>query len=169
VAITHLSVITPATTKFDGDVTLVIAPGTAGDLGALAQHAPLLTTMRVGVVKANAAVKVGAVAKAGAADKPDAEVSEAIVGEAVAAADATLSRIEFAVDGGFMEVLPDKVIILTDAALSRDEIDIEATRAELRRAEEALAQKRGADDAAERRAVAWANAKLEVRRVPKVE
>ena len=145
-AITHLAVITPASTKFDGDVTLVIAPGSAGDLGALAQHAPLLTTLRVGVVKAN--------------------ISQAPVGEAGAGMAAVGGRLEFAVDGGFMEVLPAKVIILTDAALSREEIDVEATRSELRRAEEALAQKRGADDAAERRALAWANARLEVRRVP---
>jgi F0F1-type ATP synthase epsilon subunit len=61
-----------------------------------------------------------------------------------------------------MEVLPDRVIVLTDTALSKDEVDVEATRAELQRAEEALAQKTAADDSQERRAVAWAHAKLEV-------
>ena len=146
-AVTRLSVITPATTKFDGYVDLVIAPGSAGDLGALAKHAPLLTTLRVGVVRANVA-------------SPALPATPPFVLD---------GRLELAVDGGFMEVLSDKVIILADAALSRDEVDIEATRSALRRAEEALAQKRGADDAAERRAVAWANAKLEVRRVPTVE
>ena len=65
-----------------------------------------------------------------------------------------------------MEVLPDKVIILTDMALSRDEINFADAHAELKRAEETLAQKRGGDDSAERRAVAWAQAKLEVTRRP---
>lgn len=127
-ATTHLSIVTPASQKFEGEAELVIAPGAAGDLGALPNHAPLLTTLRAGVVKAN--VQTG--------------------------------RVEFAVDGGFMEVLPDRVIVLTDLALAKTEVDVEATRAELRRAEEALAQKKGADDSQERRAIAWAHAKLEV-------
>ena len=143
--VTHLSIVTPAATRFDGDVELAIAPGSAGDLGALALHAPLLTTLRVGVVKAN-------VSGTG--------------GESVGAPDAHGGRVEFAIDGGFMEVLPNRVVILADRALSRDEINVAATREELRRAAEALAQKRGADDAAERRAVAWAQAKLEVRHIP---
>jgi F-type H+-transporting ATPase subunit epsilon len=143
-AVTRLTIVTPTAKKFEGDAELVIAPGAAGDLGALAHHAPLLTTLRVGVVKANVAGDAG----------------EAQTGTAAA------GRVEFAVDGGFMEVLPDRVIVLTDAAVSRDEVDVEATRAELKRAEEALAQKRGADDAKERHAVAWAQAKLEVTHRP---
>jgi F-type H+-transporting ATPase subunit epsilon len=143
-AITHLTIVTPTAKKFEGDAELVIAPGAAGDLGALAHHAPLLTTLRVGVVKANLA-----------ADSGDAQTGTTVPG-----------RVEFAVDGGFMEVLPDRVIVLTDAAVSRDDIDVEATRAELKRAEEALAQKRGVDDGKERHAVAWAQAKLEVTHRP---
>jgi|SRR5271165_821825 len=143
-AVTHLTIVTPTAKKFEGDAELVIAPGAAGDLGALAAHAPLLTTLRVGVVKANV-VGGGAEAQTG---------------------DAAPGRVEFAVPGGFMEVLPDRVIVLTDAAISRDEVDVEATRAELKRAEEALAQKRGVDDGEERHAVAWAQARLEVTHRP---
>jgi F-type H+-transporting ATPase subunit epsilon len=143
-AITRLTIITPSAKKFEGDAALVIAPGAAGDLGALSQHAPLLTTLRVGLVKAVIAGDAGEVH------------SSAVVP----------GRVEFAVDGGFMEVLPDRVIILTDAAVSRDEVDVEATRAEIKRAEEALVQKKGADDAMERHAVAWAQAKLEVTHRP---
>jgi F-type H+-transporting ATPase subunit epsilon len=139
-AITRLTIVTPTAQRFEGDAELVIAPGAAGDLGALAQHAPLLTTLRVGLVKAKLAPQSGESHAASAA--PD--------------------RVEFAVDGGFMQVLPERVIVLTDAAVSREEVDIEATRAELKRAEEALAQKRDADDGKERHALAWAQAKLEV-------
>jgi F-type H+-transporting ATPase subunit epsilon len=142
VATTHLSVITPISVKFEGEAELVIAPGAAGDLGALPQHAPLLTTLRAGVVKANV---IGT-----AAD--EAKAASAVAG----------GRVEFAVDGGLMQVLPDRVIILTDMALSRAEVDVEAARGELQRALEALAAKKGADDLQERRAVAWAQAKLEV-------
>ncbi len=134
--LTRLSVVTPGAIKFEGDAELVVAPGAAGDLGALANHAPMLTTLRTGVVSAT-------VADAGDQN-------------------AATERIQFAVDGGFMQILADRVIILTDSALSRDEVDVEAARADLKRAEEALAQKRGADDASERRAVAWAQARLAV-------
>jgi|SRR5271167_4265079 len=135
--LTRLSVITPGAIKFEGDAEIVVAPGAAGDLGALANHAPMLTTLRAGVVSATVASAAG--------DQ-----------------NATTQRVQFAVDGGFMQILADRVIILTDLALARDEVDIEATRAELKRAEEALAQKHGADDAPERRAVAWAQARLAV-------
>jgi F-type H+-transporting ATPase subunit epsilon len=131
-ALTHFTIVTPGAVKFEGDAEIVVAPGSAGDLGALAQHAPLLTTLRTGPVRATVAA----------------------------------GRVEFAIDGGFMEVLPEKVIILTDVALTRDEIDVEQARADLKRAEEALAQKRGADDSAERRAIAWAHARLEVAHRP---
>jgi len=133
--VTRLSIITPSTAKFEGDVELVVAPGAAGDLGALPNHAPMLTTLRTGVVSAT--VGKSASEKAG-------------------------ERLQFAVEGGFMEILPDRVIILTDRALSRDEVDVEAARADLKRAEEALAQKRGADDSQERRNIAWAQARLAI-------
>ena len=133
--VTRLSIITPSTAKFEGDVELVVAPGAAGDLGALPNHAPMLTTLRTGVVSAT--VGKSASEKAG-------------------------ERLQFAVEGGFMEILPDRVIILTDRALSRDEVDVEAARADLKRAEEALAQKRGPDDSQERRNIAWAQARLAI-------
>lgn len=123
-----LAVITPAEVKFEGTAEWVWAPGAAGDFTALANHAPMLTTLRVGVLRANVE---GA------------------------------QRIEFAVNAGFVQVLPDKVLVLTDVALAPNEIDVDKTRADLRHAEEALGGKHGADDVAERRAIAWANAKLE--------
>lgn len=128
-----LAVITPAEVKFEGIAEWVWAPGAAGDFTALANHAPMLTTLRVGVLRAN------------------------VEGQ---------RRIEFAVNAGFVQVLPDKVLVLTDAALAPDEVDVDKTRADLRRAEEALAAKHGADDMAERKAIAWANARLEAAHRP---
>jgi F-type H+-transporting ATPase subunit epsilon len=126
----RLSIITPASVKFEGEVEIVVAPGAAGDLGVLASHAPLLTTLRTGVVSATAA--------------------------------AGGSRLQFAVDRGFLQAVADKVIILTDVAVAPEEVNAEEARGDLRRAEEALAQKRGQDDAAERSAIAWARARLEL-------
>lgn len=47
----------------------------------------------------------------------------------------------FAIGGGFMEVRPDKVIVLADAAESADEIDEERAEAARKRAQELMAQK----------------------------
>jgi len=83
-------------------------------------------------------------------------------------ADSEKRRIEFAVNGGFMQITPTKCVVLTDMALSAADINIEAAQAEARRAAESLAQKRGADDGKERDAVAWVTAQLEVAQVPQV-
>src|SRR5215469_1206895 len=128
-----LSLITPAEVKFEGTAEIVVAPGAAGDLAALANHAPMLTTLRIGVLRAK--VEGG-------------------------------RSIEYAVNAGFMQILPDKVLVLTDVAVAPNQIDVDATRAELHRAEEALALKHGADDKAERDAVAWARARLEAAHRP---
>jgi F-type H+-transporting ATPase subunit epsilon len=127
-----LDIITPGAAKFNGKAEIVVAPGGAGDLAALPNHAPMLTTLRVGVLRATVADGTGA------------------------------RRLELAVNGGFMQITPAKVIVLTDLALAAGEINVEAARREHKRAEEELAQKHGVDDHAERKAVAWALAQLEV-------
>ncbi len=47
----HLKILTPATIVFDGDVESMVAPGEAGYLGVLANHAPIITTLRPGTLK----------------------------------------------------------------------------------------------------------------------
>jgi len=47
----------------------------------------------------------------------------------------------FAIGGGFMEVRPDKVTVLADAAESADEIDEQRADAARKRAQELMAQK----------------------------
>ena len=140
-ALTKLSVVTPSSVKFEGAAEIVVMPGAAGDFAALAHHAPMLSTLRVGVLRAM-------VIEAGMTDAQ------------------ARRRVELAVDGGFAEVLPDKVIVLTDAALSSADVDLARLRLDLKRAEEALAEKRGSDDARERHDFAWAQAQLDVTHKP---
>lgn len=47
----HLKILTPATIVFDGEVEAIVAPGEAGYLGVLANHAPIITTLRPGHLK----------------------------------------------------------------------------------------------------------------------
>jgi F-type H+-transporting ATPase subunit epsilon len=82
---------------FEGDADIVIVPGTLGEMGILAGHAPLLSTLELGVIRVK---------------KEDQEHV-------------------FTVTGGFIEVQPDIVTIMADAAENVEDIDI-------RRAEEAM-------------------------------
>ncbi len=108
--------------------------GTEGEVGILPSHAPFLTALRPGVLRANVRDGSGT------------------------------TRFEFAAGEGFLQALPDKITILTDAALDRDDVDVEAARAELREGTDEQ-KAAGGDLAAWHRAqskIDFANAKLKV-------
>ncbi len=127
--------ITPLAIKFDGEAELVIAVGTEGEVGILPSHAPYLTALRPGVLRAN-------VREVGGGTR----------------------RLELACSEGFMQALPDKVTVLADAAFERDEIDITQAREDLAAAQQEE-RAAGGDTAAVRRALAkidFAKARLDV-------
>ncbi len=127
--------ITPLSVKFDGEAELVIAVGTEGEIGILPSHAPYLTALRPGVLRANVRDQGGAA-----------------------------HRLELACSEGFMQALPGKVTVLADAALARDEIDIAQAREDLTKAQDEQ-RAAGSDLAAWRRAqvkIDFANARLAV-------
>ena len=100
--------ITPTAVAFAGEAELVIGVGTEGEEGILPSHAPFLTALRPGVLRAN-------VLENGAT-----------------------KRLEFATGEGFMQALPEQVTVLVDEALSADQIDSAAARRELEAAQERL-------------------------------
>jgi len=46
----HLSLVTPEAKLFEGEVDQVVAPGSEGEFGVLAHHAPFMTTLAEGQV-----------------------------------------------------------------------------------------------------------------------
>jgi len=82
---------------FEGEADIVIVPGSLGEMGIMPGHAPLLSTLELGVIR----VKSG-------------ELEDV-----------------FTVTGGFIEVQPDIVTIMADAAENVEDIDV-------KRAEEAM-------------------------------
>lgn len=98
--------ITPVAVRFDGEAELVIAVGTEGETGILPNHAPYLTTVRPGVLRAN-------VVEGG-----------------------STKRLELATGEGFLHVLPDRITLLVDSAFERSEVNVDATRRELSAAQE---------------------------------
>ncbi len=61
-------------------------------------------------------------------------------------------EVTMAVSGGFLEVMPDKVVVLADTAERAEEIDIARAEAARRRAEESLRQAVTEEDLARARA-----------------
>jgi len=127
--------ITPIAVAFEGDAELVIAVGTEGEEGILASHAPFLTALRPGILRAN-------VGGDGSATK----------------------RLEFATSEGFLQALPDRVTVLVDAAMQRDQIDTAAARADLEGATERQKQltSQTAEYAREQSTIDFATARLQL-------
>lgn len=77
----HLEIITPDTSVFNGDVSLVQLPGIDGSFEILNNHAPLVSVLTKGKVKVN---------------------------------DTTNNTQYFEINGGVIEVVKNKVIILAE-------------------------------------------------------
>jgi len=73
-------------------------------------------------------------------------------------------EISLAISGGFLEIRPDKVVVLADSAERADEIDISRAEEAKRRAQKRLAEKRipGVDDARVEAALRRSLARLKV-------
>ncbi len=91
---------------YTGDADMIIVPGIQGEMGILPNHAPLLSTLKLGILRVR------------------------FQGE----------EQVFTIAGGVIEVQPDLVTILADAAENVREIDISRARAAKVRAEEILKQ-----------------------------
>jgi F-type H+-transporting ATPase subunit epsilon len=124
--------VTPVGIAFEGEAELVIGVGSEGEEGILPSHAPFLTALRPGILRAN-------VESAG-----------------------TSTRLEFATSEGFMQALPDRLVVLVDAALQREGIDASAARADLDAATERRKSltPQTAEYAREQATIDFANARL---------
>lgn len=103
-----LEVITPSKKAFDDSVSAVTLPGTAGSFQVLYNHAPLMSSLEIGVVK--------------------------II-------DTNEKENFFAIGGGTVEVLDNKVLVLAESFERPDEIDIERAEKAKQRAKERLSSK----------------------------
>jgi F-type H+-transporting ATPase subunit epsilon len=101
----HFEFVSPERVLFSGDVDQVDLPGVEGDMGILADHAPLVTTLRPGILTIF-----------------NGSARESIV-----------------VIGGIAEVSPAGLTVLADRAMPRDDYDTATLAAEIKDAEEDVA------------------------------
>ncbi len=95
------ALITPTAIVCDSEAELVIAPGAEGEVGILPQHAPYLTALKPGVLRINL-----------------------VDGD-------TQRRLELATSSGFLQALPNRVVVIVDAAFEPNQIDVDSAKADL--------------------------------------
>jgi len=91
---------------YEGEADIVVVPGVSGEMGILPNHAPLLSTLKYGILTVR--------------HQGEEEV--------------------FTIAGGVVEVQPDIITVLADAAENVQEIDIARAETARKRAEEYLAK-----------------------------
>lgn len=100
----HLEIVTPTRPELKQEAEFIVAPTTAGEVGVLPGHAPLMARLATGVLRYTA----GGI------------------------------TTRLAVSKGYLEVMPDRVVVLAEAAELPEDIDAERALAAKRRAEERL-------------------------------
>ncbi len=118
---------------FEGDADIVVLPGAAGEMGILPHHAPLLTTLKFGIIKVRRQGKEELFTVAGgiAEVQPDivtilADAAENVEEIDIARADAAKQRAEEMLAKGKP---PDTdTYLAVEAALRRSNLRLEAAR-----------------------------------------
>lgn len=120
-------------TVFEGDADMVILPGAGGEMGVLPRHAPVLTTLKYGVVKVRRAgvESIYAVAGGVAEVQPDlitilADAAENVEEIDVQRAQFARKRAEEALTKGVPQE-PD-VLLSIEAALRRSNLRLDVVR-----------------------------------------
>lgn len=120
-------------TVFTGDVDIVVLPGAGGEMGILPKHAPVLTTLKYGVIKVRHGGKEDVFSVAGgvAEVQPDivtilADAAENVEEIDVARAEAARKRAEEALSKG--APADSDAYLAMEAALRRSNLRLDAAR-----------------------------------------
>jgi F-type H+-transporting ATPase subunit epsilon len=118
---------------FEGDVDIVVLPGSAGEMGILPHHAPLLTTLNYGVIKVRTKGKEEIFTVAGGVAEIQPEIVTVLADAAenvreidLDRADAARKRAEEALEKGVPADTDNYLAI--EAALRRSNLRLDAVR-----------------------------------------
>ncbi len=120
-------------TVFTGDVDIVVIPGAGGEMGVLPRHAPVLTTLKFGVVKVRVGGKEEVFTVAGGVAEVQPEIVTILADRAeniqeidVSRAEAAKKRAEEFLAKG-IPTDPDRYLVM-EAALRRSNLRLDAVR-----------------------------------------
>jgi F-type H+-transporting ATPase subunit epsilon len=129
----YCEIVSQDRTVFQGDVDIVILPGAAGEMGVLPHHAPVLTTLKFGVVKIRRGGKEDVFAVAGgvAEVQPDivtilADAAENVQEIDVVRAETAKKRAEDALAKGIPK--DTDALLDVEAALRRSTLRLDVVR-----------------------------------------
>lgn len=121
-------------TVFQGDADIVVLPGAGGEMGILPHHAPVLTTLKYGVVKVRRGGKEDIFAVAGGVAEVQPEIVTILADAAenveeidVARAGIAKRRAEEMLTKGIPADATDKYLAI-EAALRRSNLRLDAAR-----------------------------------------
>jgi F-type H+-transporting ATPase subunit epsilon len=120
-------------TVFEGDVDMVVLPGSAGEMGILPHHAPLLTTLNYGVIKVRSKGKEEVFTVAGGVAEVQPDIVTVLADAAENIKDIDLDRAETARKRA-KEILEKGVpaekdnFLAVEAALRRSNLRLDAVR-----------------------------------------
>ena len=129
----YCEIVSQDRTVFQGDVDIVILPGAAGEMGVLPHHAPVLTTLKFGVVKVRRGGREDVFAVAGgvAEVQPDivtilADAAENVEEIDVVRAETAKKRAEDALAKGIPK--DADALLNVEAALRRSTLRLDVVR-----------------------------------------
>lgn len=135
-ATTQFELVTPTRTLYSGYAEMIVCRSVDGEIAFLANHMPYIGALDPGLVRI-----VGPQAEAGEGSaEPD---------------------IRVAVQGGFVEVSDNRVIMLADVAEPASDVDAGAARADEEDAQQRISAAGGEGDPAAENDLRWAQARLE--------
>ena len=119
-------------TVFAGDVDIVVLPGAAGEMGILPKHAPVLTTLKYGIIKVRKGGKEEVFTVAGGIAEVQPDIITVLAGAAenveeidVARADAARVRAEEALKNAPTDT---DAYLAMEAALRKSNLRLDAAR-----------------------------------------
>ena len=135
-ATTQFELVTPTRTLYSGHAGMIVCRTVDGEIAFLANHMPYIGALDAGLVRI-----VGPQADPGdTAAEPD---------------------IRLAVQGGFVEVSDNRVIMLADVAELGGDVDVDAARADEADAQQRVSAAGAEEDPGADKALRWAQARLE--------
>ena len=120
-------------TVFQGDADMVILPGAAGELGVLPHHAPVLTTLKYGVVKVRRAGQEDIFAIAGGVAEVQPNLVTVLADAAENVEEIDIARAQFArkrAEEALTKAVPkdQDALLNVEAALRRSNLRLDVVR-----------------------------------------
>ena len=129
----HCDIVSQDRTVFEGDVDIVVLPGMEGEMGILPHHAPLLTTLKYGLIKVRREGREEVFTVAGGVAEVQPTIVTILADSAENVADIDVARAEAArnkAEEALSQVQPSDsdAYLAIEAALRRSNLRLDAAR-----------------------------------------